>query len=366
VTVRQPSGADAEVWGKYLRGKRNVFVALTEIQSTLWTDYPGSVYTSLLIPPHDTHSATAAILALQTQLARNPPMGAANGAKLELAYEHFQVMNEAIIKRGNVQEAHVHAEAAKALLDELLGRETEAEVAKNADDMLGSYKTAEDLQAWLDERRNLSPNRECEQALIGASYTEIGQLVAAPDTTDKERAKLKTVHDRIEAYGLAAFQKKPADMSTALSELHVAAVELESARHLQLVDPALAAKWLAALSAAAELSARHAVDAACKDVGVKKSLLDVALKSLPAARLWRRRTTLTPSNASATRFRKLKQHRRRVQRCVRRGSGMSWKGQVATRPDLIEACEQLRDRVQICRRLRGIRDGVERLSAGIR
>lgn len=280
LTITTPSGTDAEAWT--LIRDTNLCMGWDEHAQTLWSQYPDSVYTSMAVRPSAARDRVAEMASLQATLAKNPPVGFADSLKLSIANRHVMFMERAITA-GDVQAAFEHTEAARVLLEELVGKETEFSIKTAAEQSLRvDILTLAELQDYEARNRRVAPPRQaCETEYVALIRRDISDLATNPASGTRVRAKLEKVLAHLDAYA-AEVAKTPPAMSTALQELRGAVGELDNAsRSLITVD--MATRWLTDLMKLAELSTKKAVTVAAADPAVRAKTLAQAQQSLTEA-----------------------------------------------------------------------------------
>ena len=283
LTVRAPTGADAGAWELISGGTPRFNLDRGRFADQLWSLYPSSIYTAMT--PRRVPASTdwnGYLNAFTEVLGKNPPTGFADVFKHEIAVAHIHLMDEEM-HEFNVQKAFEHDEAARALLQELVGKETEyglkTEAAKRIEqDLL----TLAEIESLVGQYRSRNPRpAPCERAWVKALRSELADLMSSAG--DKAKKTLADASADLDQYDRDA-AKTPPDMHAALARLEQAASRIETAMKSQGIPSQAGTKALKALAETAELSATKAIDASSKESGVKQSDLDLARRKFAEGR----------------------------------------------------------------------------------
>jgi hypothetical protein len=281
LTIQTPTGADAGAW-QLISGLTHVNVEKGLFADQLWSQYPNSVYTAMTprrVPVRGNWNAY--INAVTEALGKNPPPGFADSFKHGLAYAHLQLMDEAM-HEFNVQKAFQHAETTRALLQELVGKETEHELKAEATKLIEqNLLTLAEIEEVIDRLRLSKPEPTCERAKVKLVRSALVDLMTSAG--DKAKKTLADAITDLDKYDLDA-AKTPPDMHAALASLEQATSRIETVVKSQGVPAADGTKALKSLAGTAELSARRALDASANEQGAKQSDLDVARQKLEEGR----------------------------------------------------------------------------------
>ncbi len=284
LTIRTPTGADAGAWELISGGTPHFNLDRGRFAEPLWSLYPSSVYTAMTprrVPA--TADWNGYLNAFTEVLEKNPPRGYADVFKHEIAVAHIHLMGEAMHEL-NVRKAFEHEEAARALLQELVDKETEyglkTEAAKRIEqDLL----TLAEIESMVGQYRFRTPTPvACERALVNVLRSTLVDLMAS--ASDKAKRALADAITDLDEYDLDA-TKTPADMHAALTRLEQAASRIETAMKSQGIPSEAGTKGLNVLAGAAELSARKAVEASSKEQSAKQTDLDLAKRKYEEGRV---------------------------------------------------------------------------------
>jgi hypothetical protein len=272
LTITTPTGEDAGAW-KLIAGdptNRGVFA------DQLWDLYPNSVYTAITprVVAQDKTDWKAYLDAYTEVLGKNPPTGFADAFKRGMVEAHRQLMRDAA-HQFDVQKAFQHTEAARALLQELVTKETEARLKLEAAKVLEeNIMTLAEIEDLIEQLRFLKPGPACERADVKHVRSALVELMRRAEDKQAETTLGEAIAD-LDKYEAGA-AKTPPDMHAALAWLDQAASRIETALKHEWIPSTDGTNALKALARAAELSATKAIDASTKEPKVKQSDLDLA------------------------------------------------------------------------------------------
>jgi len=281
LTMTTPTGVDAQAW-TVIR-EMNLCMGWDSHAATLWSEYPDSIYTAMTVRPSPRRDREAEMASLQATLAKNPPAGFADALKLNIANRHIMFMERAMLREGDVQTAFEHSEAARLIFEELASKETALLIKMGAGEGLRvGVMTLAELQDYDRRLRALEPPAiPCEGTQVAVVRSEIASVVGNPATSKQARSRLEMVLKNLDQYA-AHLAKTPSAMSNSLHELRSAVGEIQHTKG-SVVPTEEGTRWLDALTAAAALSARKAVDAATADSGARTNMLAQAQQNLKEA-----------------------------------------------------------------------------------
>lgn len=281
LTIRTPTGEDAGAW-KLISGLAHISVEKGLFADQLWSLYPTSIYTAITRRGTSVSGDWRGYLDSYTEvLGKNPPTGFADFFKHEMAVAHRHLRNAAM-HEFDVQKAYQHNEAARALLQELVGKETEARLKAEAAKVIEeNLLTLAEIEEVVDRLRLRNPAPACERARVALVKEALADLMSS--ASDKAQKTLSGIIADLDKYEVDA-AKTPPDMHAALASLEQAASRIETAIKSEWISPTDGTKALKGLVAAAELSARKAIDASTKAPKVKKSDLDLARRKFEEGR----------------------------------------------------------------------------------
>jgi tetratricopeptide (TPR) repeat protein len=285
ITIRTPTGVDAEAWQLLRVPRRSINSMLRERGTEICSRFPTSVYARMLAcsePPDN--DPVVELQRLDLELARNPPVLFPDEFKSAMAAAHVLLMYRAIRHELDAQKAFEHARAAKGILEALVGKETEMELKNEASEKLErEVRTLSEIEAYVTELRGLAPEPLCERSVVDAVRSEILAAAAKSGTTDTAKKKLADIVGHLEMFAASA-SKTPPDMHAALGSLDQAVGDLETALKQELLQADIGTRIVKSLVSVAETSARKAIEAAEKDVSAKRSDVDLAKSKFQEAK----------------------------------------------------------------------------------
>ena len=280
LTIRTPTGEDAGAWKLIGGAPSNIGLFADQ----LWTLYPNSVYTATTPRGAPARGDWKAYLDAYTEvLTLNPPPGFADFFKHQIGLAHTYLLDE-VARKFDVQRAFQHAQAARAIFEELVGKETEFEVKAEAAKMLeGNGLTLAAIEAYVERARYYKPAPECERAGVKAVRDALVELMASDGASDTAKKALTAILADLDQFEIEA-AKTPPDMHAALASLEQAASRIETAVKSEWISSTDGTSALKALASAARSSATKAIDAASNATGAKRSDLDLAKRKAEEAR----------------------------------------------------------------------------------
>ncbi|MEO8381738.1 MAG: hypothetical protein ABI779_18900 [Acidobacteriota bacterium] len=278
-TVGTPSGDDALAWALIRDG--NLCMGWSHQAERLWSQYPDSVYTSMCVRPYPHGDREAEMASFQAALDKGPPEGFADAFKESIAALHVMFMEKAI--PGDVEGAFAHSEAARVIFEELAAKDTDFSIKMAAQKGLRvDVMTLAELQDYDRRTRAVDPPvPQCESAQVATVRAEIAAFANGTGVSRQTRSKLEMVLKNLDQYS-AQLTKTPPAMSKAMQELRSAGGEIHNANG-SLVPVEDGTRWLKALTVAAALSARKAVEAAASSPAVRSGPLSQAQHDLEDA-----------------------------------------------------------------------------------
>jgi hypothetical protein len=268
LTIQTPTGVDAEVWSLIRdTGHEHWLSALAD---EVWDLYPDSEYAAYMVRSSGSDPQQR-IDHFGASLRKNPRGTFGDQYRMSMVTAHVELMEGFV--RTDVQRAFEESEAARKLLEEILARDTSPGFKKGARERLERdvMSLAELIEYHKPFAGVASP--ACERAQVAAARNSLFSTITG-GSSDRARKAVTDIVGHLERYAGEA-SKTPPDMFAALGDLEQAVANLETAVKNQLVSAEDGTRFLKALSAAAELSATKAIEAADKSPGAKRS--DIAL-----------------------------------------------------------------------------------------
>jgi len=280
LTIQTPAGADAGAW-QLISGLKHVSLERGLLADQLWSLFPTSIYTA--ITPRNVPGRgdwNGYLNAFTEVLGKNPPAGFADAFNHARAVAHIHLMDEAM-DEFNVQKAFQHEEAARVLLEVLVGKETEAGLKAEAADLIEqNVMTLADIEDVVNRLRTGAPAPDCERAQVKVVRSALVNVITI--AVDKAKKTLATAIADLDRYDADA-STTPPDMDAALASLEQAAGRIETAMKTEGLSPEEGRKALKGLAGSAELSATKAINASASEPNRKQSDLDLAQRKLEEA-----------------------------------------------------------------------------------
>ncbi|MDP9192847.1 MAG: hypothetical protein M3P06_14190 [Acidobacteriota bacterium] len=276
LTIQNPTGVDAEVW-KLIRDTGH-YHWLSALANQVWDLYPDSEYTAYMVRKFG--SDQEMIDSFGASLRKNPRGTFGDDYRMAMVAAHVARMLEFVDT--DVQRAFVESEESRKLLEEILARDTSPGFKKGARERLEvDVMTMAEL---TDYHRRINGIRSpaCERAQVASARNSLFATITG-GSSDKARKAITDIVGHLEKY-IGEASKTPPDMVAALGDLEQAVANLEAAVRNQLVSAEDGTRFLKALSAAAELSATKAIEAADKSAGAKRSDIELARRKCEEGR----------------------------------------------------------------------------------